>query len=137
MAGPTSAEASLAKSIIDQVDQLVHEAEQAQKPLELDPYRSRLFELFVTAEAADLVKESGGDDESREKSDLAADSLCRILGERWNLADATRESFTHQTRLPPQHLSRMRMLWSLMRMWMEWSYAWRRWPEFHQDTRLG
>jgi hypothetical protein len=135
MARSTSVEHSLAKSIVDQIDQLVREAEQAQKPLELDPYRSRLFELFVTADGADLVKESVEDGESRE-NELTADRLCRTLGERWNLADATRESFTNHTRLPPEHLARMRLLWSLMRMWMEWSYAWQRWPEFHQDSRL-
>jgi len=25
----------------------------------------------------------------------------------------------------------MRMLWSFLRMWMEWAYAWERWSEFH------
>jgi hypothetical protein len=134
MAGRTSVEPSLAKSILGQIDQLVHEAEQAQKPLELDPYRSRLFELFVMADAADLVKESSDEKPSHE---LAADALCRALAERWNLADAARESFTNQTRLPVEHLSRMRLLWSLMRMWMEWTYAWQRWPEFHQETAPG
>ena len=22
-----------------------------------------------------------------------------------------------------------------MRLWMEWTYAWQRWPEFHQQGR--
>ena len=32
----------------------------------------------------------------------------------------------------PAHLQKMRSLWSIMRMWMEWTYAWQRWPEFHR-----
>ena len=54
---------------------------------------------------------------------------------RWNLADPTREAFASQRKLPPEHLARMRLLWSVMRMWMEWSYAWERWPEFHRDQK--
>ena len=29
----------------------------------------------------------------------------------------------------------MRLLWSVMRMWMEWTYAWQRWAEFHQEPK--
>ena len=65
--------------------------------------------------------------------DLTADGLCRSLAQRWGLAEATRDSFEQQAKLPSQHLAKMRLLWSLMRMWMEWTYAWQRWPEFHRD----
>jgi hypothetical protein len=41
MAVPTSTEPSLAKSILSQIDLLVREAEETQKPLELDPLRVR------------------------------------------------------------------------------------------------
>ena len=82
----------------------------------------------------DLVKSPAEDDE-RPENDLTADGLCRTLAERWNLADATRESFSNQTRLPKEHLARMRLLWSVMRMWMEWTYAWQRWPEFHRGSK--
>jgi hypothetical protein len=44
---------------------------------------------------------------------------------------AAREAQALQTRLPADQLERMRLLWSVMRMWIEWSYAWRRWNEFH------
>ena len=35
------------------------------------------------------------------------------------------------TALPPAQLSKLRVLWAFMRMWMEWTYAWQRWNEFH------
>jgi hypothetical protein len=129
---PTSIEPSLAKSILTQVDLLIHEAEESQRPLELDPLRSRLFELFVMADAADLLKEPKEGEPA--ENNLTADALCRNLAEQWNLGDAARESFAHKTRLPPEQLSRMRLLWSVMRLWMEWTYAWQRWREFHLDT---
>jgi hypothetical protein len=138
---PTSPEPSLAASIIEQIERVVREAEESNKPLEVDPFRERLFELFVMADAADLTKEHsekvGSEPAEPTKPDLTADGLCRTLGARWNLADALRESSTHHTRLPAKDLSRMRLLWSVMRMWMEWTYAWRRWPEFHQETPPG
>ena len=133
MALPTSTEPSLAKSILSQIDLLVREAEVTQRPLELDPLRGRLFELFVMADAADLLKEAKPGEPS--ENDLTADTLCRNLAEQWNLTDAARESFASKTRLPAEHLSRMRLLWSVMRLWMEWTYAWQRWPEFHDSSK--
>jgi hypothetical protein len=133
MAVPTSTEPSLAKSILSQIDLLVREAEETQKPLELDPLRGRLFELFVMADAADLLTEPKPGDPR--ENDLTADTLCRNLAEQWSLTDAARESFVSKTRLPAEHLSRMRLLWSVMRLWMEWTYAWQRWPEFHDTSK--
>jgi hypothetical protein len=135
MSAPTTIEPSLAKSILGQIDLLVREAEESQRPLEIDPLRGRLFELFVMADAADLVKEPKPGEP--QENDLTAEVLCRNLAAQWNLADAARESFASKTRLQPEHLSRMRVLWSVMRMWMEWTYAWQRWPEFHQDAKQG
>ncbi len=51
--------------------------------------------------------------------------------ERWGLADATRDSVERHEKLPPAHLAKMRLLWSVLRMWMEWQYAWDRYQEFH------
>jgi len=124
MPNPTSTRQSLATGLIDRVDALAADALEAGQPLEVDPYHSQLFEAFVTAEGAGYLEEDSD-------PDLSADGLCRVLAQRWGLADATRNSFEQQTRLPQQQLARMRMLWSLMRMWMEWSYAWKRWSEFH------
>jgi hypothetical protein len=134
MRTPTSYEPSLAKSIVEQIERLVIEAEEAGRPLEIDPYRGRLFELFVMADAADLLKESS-DQTARPKVELTSDGLCRALAERWNLGDAVRQSSSNQTRLPAKDLARMRLLWSVMRMWMEWTYAWERWAEFHQEAK--
>jgi hypothetical protein len=132
----TSFEPSLAKSILDQIERVVQEAEQAGRPLEIEPYRGRLFELFVMADAGELTKESTNENEEEpNKFNLSSDGLCRALAERWNLGDAVRQSNANQTRLPPAHLARMRLLWSVMRMWMEWAYAWERWPEFHQEAK--
>lgn len=115
----------LAEFILHRVDQMVRQAEGAARPLEVDPYRAQLFELFVTAEGAGLVREEV-------TPDLTADGLCRRLADRWGLRAATEESVRSQAKIPPEQLARMRSLWSVMRMWMEWTYAWERWPEFHQ-----
>jgi hypothetical protein len=37
--------------------------------------------------------------------------------------------------IAPVHMNRMRSLWSMMRMWMEWTYAWDRWEEFHRGKK--
>ena len=115
---------SLANSIISRVENLMLEAEETGKPLEIAPYRGQLFELFVTAEGAGFLEEESD-------PDLTADGLCGALAKRWNLADATRESMQLQQKLPAEQLQKMRLLWSVMRLWMEWSYAWKRWNEFH------
>lgn len=125
---PTSVNetATLATRILDRIDELILSAERETKPLELDPLRGELFELFVTANGAGYTKE-GSD------PDLTADGLCRTLGQRWGLADAAKSAVDSSGRLPAAHLSKMRLLWSVMRMWMEWTYAWDRWAEFHRD----
>ena len=118
--------ATLATRILDRIDELILSAERETKPLELDPLRSQLFELFVTANGAGYTRE-GSD------PDLTADGLCRTLGQRWGLADAAKSAVDSSGRLPATHLAKMRLLWSVMRMWMEWTYAWDRWAEFHQN----
>ncbi|MEO2035394.1 MAG: hypothetical protein ABGZ35_25225 [Planctomycetaceae bacterium] len=126
---------AVADDILNGVEILLMEARGSTQPLEVDPYRSRLFELFVTADGAQLVRddrESGLSSETDDPTDLSADGICRSLARRWGLDMAARESTASQSRLPPEQLEQMRLLWSVMRMWMEWSYAWRRWEEFHQ-----
>lgn len=120
----TAASQSLANEIVDQIESVLGEAEEKVRPLELDPYRSRLFELFVMADAAGFLTEGA-------EIDLTADEILRELAQRWGLATAAQQSFHEQRRLPPEHLGKMRLLWSFLRMWMEWTYAWQRWPEFH------
>jgi len=114
----------LAEQILVQIEQLVLKANEKSQPLEMSPYREQLFEFFVTAEGAGYL-----DDE--EEGELLADELCKQLGVRWGLADAALQSTASQSRLSGEALVKMRLLWSLMRMWMEWTYAWKRYPEFH------
>ena len=126
---------SVSETILNGIEKLLKEAQGETKPLEVDPYRSRLFEFFVTADGAGLVGDERSsapapDDES-DDTDLSADGLCRSLARRWGLDMAARDSAAQQTKLPADHLEKMRLLWSVMRMWMEWNYAWCRWEEFH------
>ena len=134
--GSTAAvQLAVAGDILNGMEMLLMEARESTQPLEVDPYRSRLFELFVTADGAQLVRddrESSLADETADQTDLSADGICRSLARRWGLDMAARESTAAQSRLEPDQLEQMRLLWSVMRMWMEWSYAWRRWDEFHQ-----
>ncbi|WP_417850332.1 hypothetical protein [Thalassoglobus sp.] len=115
---------TLGQQIIDQVDAIIANCELNRKPLEIDPARNELFQLFVKAEAAGLV----GDDA---EPDISADGICKSLSQRWGLQAAAQDSVVNQTRLNAEQLEKMRSLWSVMRMWMEWTYAWERWAEFH------
>jgi len=123
---PASAPPALAVHLLGELDRLITDAESSGQPLEVEPTRSRLFELFVTAQGAGYTEE-GSD------PDLTADGICRSLAEQWDLKSAALESTANQSKLPPEHLSKMRSLWSVMRMWMEWTYAWSRWNEFHGE----
>lgn len=125
MTTSTSPRHHLATQILDRIDQLIQQAQAETRPLEIEPFRSQLFELFVAAEGAGATK-AGAD------PDLSADGLCRVLAERWGLAEATRGAFAKQTPLSSDSVAQMRLLWSLLRMWMEWTYAWERWEEFHR-----
>lgn len=124
MSPPLPADPSLAREIIEQLDELLRDAEVHTQPLEVDPLRSRLFELFVSADAAGYLSEGAA-------HDLSADGICQVLADRWGLRDSARMSVEQQQKLAAGDLAKMRLLWSLMRMWMEWSYAWSRWSEFH------
>lgn len=117
----------LATRILNRVEELILTAERETKPLEVDPFRNELFTLFVTANGAGYTREDA-------EPDLSADGLCRVLGSRWGLANAAKNAVESTGRMSPDQMSRMRLLWSVMRMWMEWSYAWDRWVEFHRET---
>jgi len=110
---------SLAESIFNRLEVLLQDAERQSKPLELAPFRGQLFEVFARAYASGLTAEGS-------EPDLSADGVCRELALRWGLTMAARDAVAQQTKLPPDHLAKMRLLWSLLRMWMEWNYAWNR-----------
>lgn len=127
MEKPESANLDLQTHILSQINSIISDSEVNGKPLEIDPARGRLFELFVKAESAGLV----GDDA---EPDLSADGICQSLSAQWGLQEAAQASVVNQTRLEPEQLAKMRSLWSVMRMWMEWTYAWGRWTEFHSES---
>ena len=130
---------TVAAQILKGIQELIQEAQGATKPLEVEPYRGRLFEFYVTANGAGLVgdeRSSGLADAGEDDTDLSADGLCRLLARDWGLDMAARDSAAQQTKLPPDQLERMRLLWSIMRMWMEWNYAWCRWDEFHSGQNI-
>lgn len=102
------------------------EASQATRPLELEPSRKQLFELFVESHRAGLVREEL-------EPNVTADGLCAALSSRWGLKDTVQDAMKSQAKLSGDQLAQMRSLWSVMRMWMEWTYAWDRWVEFHSE----
>jgi len=130
---------TVARAILAGIEELIIEAQAKTRPLEVDPFRTRLFEYFVTADQSGLIPDereigafqNADDDEEADLLNLSADSLCRQLARRWGLDMAAREAQALQTRLAGDQLERMRLLWSVMRMWMEWSYAWHRGSECH------
>lgn len=117
---------TLADDIVRQVDELIRTTIGENKPLEIEPARGRLFELFVTADGAGYLAADAD-------PDLTADAFCKVLAARWGLDAAAQESVARQEKIPAEQLSRMRALWSFLRMWMEWTYAWQRWREFHEE----
>lgn len=119
----------LAGLITVQLSKVIEAAIEAKAPIEIDPSRGQIFELFVTADAAGLIDEAG------QTQPLSSGELTRRLGRLWNLGDAIEEVDGDQSKLTPSDLERLRRLWSLLRMWLEWSYAWNRWDEFHQGGR--
>jgi hypothetical protein len=126
--------AALAHDLVDRVEQLLLAAERAGQPIEIDPHRQGLFELFVLADAGGFLEEDA-------PHDLSCDGIARDLAARWDLAKGIGAkgigakgggpSLPLPQSLPPAQLARLRLLWSFMRMWMEWTYAWKRWEEFH------
>ena len=123
----------LGQRIIDRIESILLEAERKTRPLEIDPYRAELFDLFVMADAAGFLVADQDEQAEEPEVDLSADAVLAVLAKRWGLDVAARRSFEQQTKLPPEHLSKMRILWAFLRMWMEWTYAWKRWPEFHDE----
>ncbi|HEY3963003.1 MAG TPA: hypothetical protein VGM05_00475 [Planctomycetaceae bacterium] len=126
VSNPNSPSATLVRDLVEQIADVLKSAAKTDQPIELDPHRARLFELFVMAEATGFLKEG-------EEFDLSCDGIARELAARWDLARNLGGGISQPASLPPEQLSRLRLLWSFMRMWMEWTYAWQRWPEFHQS----
>ncbi|MGE5194639.1 MAG: hypothetical protein ACM3U2_19275 [Deltaproteobacteria bacterium] len=118
---------ALAHELVGRIDDVLQAAVASGQPLELDPPRSQLFELFVMAEAAGFLEEGA-------EHDLTCDGVAREVAARWHLSRDMGGQFKPPSSLPPDQLIRLRLLWSFMRMWMEWTYAWQRWDEFHSQS---
>jgi hypothetical protein len=126
-AAMTSPGRALAEDIVDRIDNLLQSAQASGQPIEIDPQRSSLFELFVMSEATGFLEEGA-------QEDLSCDGIARALADRWKLARNLGGSLSPASAMPTEQLSRLKLLWSFMRMWMEWTYAWQRWEEFHNPT---
>ena len=120
-------QASLIEHVASRLQEIVDEAEANTQPLEMEPYRGRLFELFVLANGAGLT------DEELEPN-LTSDAVARLLAERWGLRQEVSSSAESAKAISNDGVAKMRLLWSLLRMWMEWCYAWDRWAEFHDEA---
>ena len=120
-------QASLIEQIASQLQEVVDEAEANTKPLEMEPYRGRLFELFVLADGAGLTDEEV-------EPNLTSDAVARILAERCGLRQEVSSSAEAAKAISNDGVAKMRLLWSLLRMWMEWCYAWDHWAQFHDET---
>lgn len=129
MPAPTTtpvSQRSLIENVIAQIQAIIEEAEEKVRPLEMEPFRGRLFELFVVADGAGLLDENA-------EPNLTSDEIARVLADRWDLRESDAAAKLASGSMAGESLSKMRLLWSFLRMWMEWTYAWQHWQEFHQD----
>ncbi|MDA0587795.1 MAG: hypothetical protein O2820_02825 [Planctomycetota bacterium] len=124
--GTPVSQSSLTQNLVDQIQSIIEDAEKETRPLEMEPYRGRLFELFVVADGSGMLDE-------KLEPNLTSDAIAKILADRWQLRDSAAAAKLAAGNLADENLSRMRLLWSFLRMWMEWTYAWQRWNEFHDD----
>ncbi len=115
---------SLVQKLVIRIEGIITAAGEETRPLEVEPYRGNLFEVFATAERAGLL--------TAEEPNLTSETMTRILAGRWKLKEVV-EMAGKQSPESDDHLRKMQLLWSILRMWMEWTYAWDRWAEFHDN----
>lgn len=109
--------------VLASLDAILQSCEERHRPIQEEPSRGDLFDLFAAAAQRELVD-----------GPLSSDAICRQLASRWGLAGAVRSSVDQRTGIPPDQMARMRSLWGLIQMWMEWTYAWERWSDFHNSA---
>ena len=119
--------AKIFHDIVSGVAELLATAEREGGPLELDPYRSKLFDLFVMSDATGFLEDGA-------EFDLTCDGVARELAVRWDLARRLASEGGQAKPPDPEQLKRLKLLRSFIGLWHEWTYAWQRWPEFHQST---
>src|SRR5438067_1876289 len=97
-AGPSvknrSPGAALAHDLVDRVAEVLQTASTNGQPIELDPHRAALFELFVMAEATGFLEEGS-------EPDLSCDGIARELAARWDLAQNMPGGLAQPSALPP------------------------------------
>ena len=128
---PDAGDPHFAEELLAQVEAVLQECEQKTRPPEVIPYRDQLFALFAAAFDAGLTRDPDDREPGAPSEDLSADGLCKALGEKWGLAAAAQANPEDGPALSAQHVAKLRLLWSLMRMWMDWDLAWCRWPDYH------
>ncbi len=117
---------SLITHLVDRAETVIKAAEAANYPLEMDPYRAQLFDIFALAEASGLLIEMG--------PHLQADALAERLSERWNLKAIGEAGLKLSATSNDPVMRRVQLLWSACRLWMAWTYAWERWDFYHSDA---
>src|SRR5258708_3451373 len=85
---------SIARDLVARIADVVQNSATTGQPLELDPHRAQLFELFVMAEATGFLEEGA-------EVDLTCDGVARQLADRWNLAGAVGGQQFQPSTLPP------------------------------------
>ena len=128
---PDAADPHFSEEVLAQVEAVLAECEKKTRPPEVVPYRDQLFALFAAAYDAGLTEDPDDRPPGAPTTDLSADGLCKTLGEKWGLAAAAQKDPADGPALNATHVAKLRLLWSLMRMWMDWDLAWRRWGEYH------
>src|SRR5579859_2898172 len=94
VSNPNSPSATLVRDLVEQIAEILQSAVTNGQPIELDPHRARLFELFVMAEATGFLKEG-------EEFDLSCDGIARELAARWDLARNLGGGISQPASLPP------------------------------------
>ena len=79
--GTTLADDAIVTTTVAEAIQLLEDAIAANRPLEIEPYRGRLFALFANAYEAGVTGDDGP---------LSSDEMTRLVGRRWNLDESAR-----------------------------------------------
>lgn len=120
---------ALVQELVNRIEGIIKAAEEKTRPLEVEPYRGNLFEIFVLADGAGLLTET--------TPNLTTETMTKMLAGRWKLKEVVDLASQQKGPVSDENLRKMQLLWSVLRLWMEWTYAWSRWAEFHDKEVKG
>ena len=120
---------NLVQELVNRIEGIITAAEAKTRPLEVEPYRGNLFAVFVEADQAGLLTEK--------TPNMTSEAITKILAGRWKLKEVVELAGQQKGAVSDDNLRKMQLLWSVLRLWMEWSYAWSRWAEFHAKAAEG